>query len=202
MSRDVGKIIRMNTIPRRAFIKLALAGGIAAAGVSRGVRSLYGSTRNSTNVRIESISMHFEELALCRPFKFADAVVTWQTTSLVTCTVRAAAGKERSGFGMLPLKCTFAFPSKTLSPEARLLAMKALAQELVKVARDYQEFGHPFDLYWELAPAYDQAAVEVSRRLQLANPIPKLGTLVTAAAVDPITDAENTTPRLCMCVCY
>ena len=62
--------------------------------------------------------------------------------------------------------------------------MKALAEELVKVSGEYQEFGHPIDINWELAPAYLKAAADVSRRLQLAEPIPKLCTLVTAGAVD------------------
>jgi L-alanine-DL-glutamate epimerase-like enolase superfamily enzyme len=63
-------------------------------------------------------------------------------------------------------------------------AMKALAAEIARVTGAYKEFGHPLDINWDLAPLYLKAAAEVSQRLRLADPIPKLCTLVTAAAFD------------------
>jgi L-alanine-DL-glutamate epimerase-like enolase superfamily enzyme len=102
----------------------------------------------------------------------------------VECTVRTAAGKTATGFGILPLNYVFTFPSERLSADARLGAMKALADEIGKVTRAYQEYAHPIDFNWELAPRYQSAAAEVSRRLQLADPIPRLCTLVTAGAFD------------------
>src|SRR5262249_36674673 len=116
--------------------------------------------------------------------KFAGTVVDRQTMLTVNCTVRTAAGNEAKGFGTLPLNYTFTFPSKTLSPDARLGAMKALAGEIAKVTRAHREFGHPIDLNWDLAPLYHRAAADVSRRLQLGDPIPRLCTLVTAGAFD------------------
>jgi L-alanine-DL-glutamate epimerase-like enolase superfamily enzyme len=62
--------------------------------------------------------------------------------------------------------------------------MQALAEELATVTGDYQESGHPLDINWNLAPAYLKAADRVSRRLALADPIPKLCTLVTGATFD------------------
>src|SRR5262249_20390234 len=88
------------------------------------------------------------------------------------------------GFGTLPLNYTFSFPSKKLSPDARLGAMKTLAEEIAKVTEKHQEYAHPIDINWALAPLYLKAAAEVSQRLQLADPIPKLCTLVTAGAFD------------------
>src|SRR4029450_1412818 len=57
-------------------------------------------------------------------------------------------------------------------------------EEIAKVTGAYKEFGHPLDINWDLAPHYDRAAADVSRRLQLADPIPRLCTLVTAGAFD------------------
>jgi L-alanine-DL-glutamate epimerase-like enolase superfamily enzyme len=62
--------------------------------------------------------------------------------------------------------------------------MKALAGALTKVTASYKEYGHPIDINWALDPAYQKAAAEVSERLHLAEPIPKLCTLVTASAFD------------------
>jgi L-alanine-DL-glutamate epimerase-like enolase superfamily enzyme len=171
-------------ITRREFVKSAVAGCISAAGLGLGARHLYGFANTRSDIRIESISVSFEEFTFRSPLKFAQAVVDRQTMSTVHCSVRTTSGKEATGFGTLPLNFTFAFPSQKLSPDARLTAMKALAEELVKVTREYREFGHPIDINWELAPQYEKAAEEVSRRLGLADPIPKLCTLVTAAALD------------------
>ncbi|HMC65473.1 MAG TPA: hypothetical protein VKI65_11085, partial [Gemmataceae bacterium] len=175
----------MNRTTRRAFLRGAasIAGGICTAGLSTGVQLLAAGTKNS-DVRIERISCSYEEHVFRAPLKFALAVVNRQTMLTVNCTVRTVGGKVTTGFGTLPLNYVFTFPSKMLSEQARLAAMKALAEELAKVSGDYQEFGHPMDINWELAPAYLKAAAEVSRRLQLTDPIPKLCTLVTAAAFD------------------
>jgi L-alanine-DL-glutamate epimerase-like enolase superfamily enzyme len=137
-----------------------------------------------SDVRIEDIALRFEEFVFRTPLKFARAVVDRQTMLTVKCTVRTVAGAEAKGFGTLPLNYTFTFPSRKLSPDTRQGAMKSLAEEIAKVTRDYREFGHPIDINWELAPLYQKAAALVSRRLQLADPIPKLCTLVTAGAFD------------------
>ena len=59
-----------------------------------------------------------------------------------------------------------------------------MAEQIAKVTEGYRDYGHPIDINWELAPAYLKSAAEVSRRLKLADPIPKLCTLVTAGAFD------------------
>src|SRR5262245_15615829 len=170
----------MTRTTRRTFVKhaAALAGGLGAAG------NVSSTPTRKSDVRIERISCSFEEHAFRAPLKFALAVVNRQTMLTVNCTVRTGADKVATGFGTLPLNYVFTFPSKKLSEQARLGAMKALAEELGKVSGAYQEYGHPIEINWELAPAYRKAAAAVSRRLQLAEPIPQLCTLVTAAAFD------------------
>jgi L-alanine-DL-glutamate epimerase-like enolase superfamily enzyme len=174
----------MSRTTRRSFLNNTLAGGLAAAGVQAWGPGTFGAPTRYTDVRIENVSVAFAEFAFRSPFKFAGVVVTRQTMSTVSCTVRTSAGKVASGFEVLPLNYTFTFPSSKLTPADRLAAMQALAEELAKVTGAYREFGHPIDIYWNLAPAYNRAAHEVSQRLKLADPIPKLCTLVTAAAFD------------------
>jgi L-alanine-DL-glutamate epimerase-like enolase superfamily enzyme len=148
-----------------------------------GVAILPGRARKS-NIRIEDISLRFEECAFRTPLKFARTVVDRQIMLTMDCTVRTATGKEAKGFGTLPLNYTFTFPSTKLSHDARQGAMKALAEEIAKVTGGYKEFAHPIDINWALAPLYVRAAADVSRQLHLADAIPKLCTLVTAGAFD------------------
>src|ERR1044071_1543796 len=149
----------MNKTSRRSFVKsaAAFAGGIGTAGLSLGVEIILPD-KKKTDIRIESISHRFEEHAFRAPLKFAGAVVNRQTMLTVTCVVRTAAGKVATGFGSLPLNYIFTFPSKTLSEQARLKAMMALAEELARTSADYKEFGHPIEINWDLAPLYFKAA--------------------------------------------
>ena len=170
---------------RRKFVKNAgaLAGAMAASGLT-GCAGILTTHRKKTDVRIERISFGYDEHIFRASVGFAGAVVNRATMVTVKCSVRTAGGKVASGFGSMPFNHTFSFPSKTLSNETKNDAMKALAAELAKVTGAHQQFGHPLDINWDLAPQYLKASAEVSERLRLADPIPKLCTLVTAAAFD------------------
>ena len=174
----------MNPTSRRQFFKCTATGGMAIASLSNGRHRLFAANRKPSDIRVEQVSVSFEELAFRSPFQFAGTTVYHQTMSTVQCTVRTVDGRVTNGFGILPLNYTFTFPSKKLAPDVRLAAMKALAEELAKVTASYQEFGHPLEINYDLVPRYDKAAADVSKRLQLADPIPKLCTLVTAGAFD------------------
>jgi L-alanine-DL-glutamate epimerase-like enolase superfamily enzyme len=175
----------MHKTTRRTFAKSAAAvtGGICTGALSGGVLVL-ATSRKQTDVRVERVSCSYQEYVFRAPLKFARAVVNRQTMIKVQCTVRTAEGKAAQGFGILPLNHTFSFPSKKLPPDARLGAMKALAVRIATITGAYKDFAHPLHINWELAPAYLQAAAEVSQQLRLADPIPKLCTLVTAGAFD------------------
>ncbi len=173
-------------ITRRKFVKNAgaLAGGVVAASLTGGIGILSAASRKNSDIRINHISFGYDEYLFRAPVGFAGAVVDRATMVTVRCSVRTAGGKVASGFGSMPFNHTFSFPSKKLTNETKNDAMKTLAAELAKVTGSYQEFAHPIEINWELAPLYLKAAAEVSERLHLADPIPKLCTLVTAAAFD------------------
>jgi L-alanine-DL-glutamate epimerase-like enolase superfamily enzyme len=173
----------MKMVTRRRFIKHATTVAVGMSGLGR-VPILSAAEKKKSDIRIESLTFRYEEHRFRTPLKFAQTVVDRQTMLTVNCTVRTAAGKEAAGFGVLPLNYTFTYPSKKLMPEARLAAMKELAAQISKVTGEYKEFGHPIDINWELVPQYDKAAAEVSKKLQLADPIPKLCILNTAGAID------------------
>src|SRR5213596_1954022 len=173
-------------ITRRKFVKNAgaLAGGVVAARLTGGIGILSAASRKKSDIRIDHISFGYDEYLFRAPVGFAGAVVDRATRVTVRCSVRTAGGNVASGFGSIPFNHTFSFPSKKMTNETKNDAMKALAAELAKVTGSHQEFAHPIEINWDLAPLYLKAAAAVSERLHLADPIPKLCTLVTAAAFD------------------
>jgi hypothetical protein len=162
----------MREITRRTFLGTAGAFGILSASTKK------------TDIRMEEMSSSYEDYLYRAPIKFGGSVVDRATVLNVNCTVRTADGKVAKGFGSMPLGNVWSFPSKKMPYDTTLGAMKALAAEMVKITGSYKEFAHPIDINAALEPRYRQAAAEVSQRLQLAEPIPDLCTLVTASAVD------------------
>ncbi|HUS37012.1 MAG TPA: enolase C-terminal domain-like protein, partial [Verrucomicrobiae bacterium] len=142
------------------------------------------AAKNSADIRIEDVSFSFEDFIFRAPVGFAGTVMDRATLITVQVHVRTRAGKVGSGFGTIPFNHVFSFPSKHLSNVQKNDAMKALATEIAKVTRACNEFGHPLELNFELAPQYFKAAADLSQRLNLPDPIPRLCTLVTAAAFD------------------
>ncbi len=62
--------------------------------------------------------------------------------------------------------------------------MKQLAGRINTITDKHKEIAHPVDLNVSLEPMYLAAAAEVTKSMKLAEPIPKLCTLVTASPFD------------------
>src|SRR5882672_6113206 len=138
---------------RRKFVKNAgaLAGGVVAASLTCGIGILSAASRKNSDIRIDHLSISYDEHIFRAPVGFAGAVVDRATMVTVRCSVRTAGGKVATGFGSMPFNHTFSFPSKKLTNQAKNDAMKALATELAKVTGGYQEFAHPIEVNWDLA---------------------------------------------------
>jgi L-alanine-DL-glutamate epimerase-like enolase superfamily enzyme len=163
---------------RRAFLKSVVASMAYSPAL------LKGSRPRSTDVHIEDVSTDYRNYTYRVPIKFGGVVADRVTILEVNCVVSSANGKSAKGFGTMPLANTWAFPSRKMAFDTTLGAMKALAERISGLTRSYKEYGHPIDLNWALEPMYLQAAAEVSKQLNLAEPIPKLCTLVTASSFD------------------
>lgn len=155
----------------------------AASAVLIGAPAL-GAGSRPTDVRIESITHSYQDFKYRAPYKFGGRAVDRVTLLNVECTVRSRDGKTAKGFGSMPMGNVWAFPSQVLSYDQTLAGMKALAARIDKATAGYREYGHPIDLNVALEPAYLKAATEVDAQLKLAEPIPKLCTLVTASPFD------------------
>jgi L-alanine-DL-glutamate epimerase-like enolase superfamily enzyme len=141
-------------------------------------------TARPTDIRIEAVDFGYEDFLYRTPIKFGGVAVDRATLVNVHCTVRTMAGQTARGFGSMPLGNVWSFPSKLLRYDATLAAMKALVERVASLTGGYREAGHPIDLTCALEPAYLDAAREVTRVQNLAEPIPHLCTLVVASAFD------------------
>ncbi|MCI0717598.1 MAG: hypothetical protein L0338_01185 [Acidobacteria bacterium] len=148
----------------------------AAAGAKPGLRR--------SDIRILDVQHDFEDHKYRAPYQFGGRTVDHVTLLNVNVRVANASGKEALGFGSMPLGNAWAFLSQVVTYDQSLEAMKQLAGEIRSVTAGYDRAAHPIDINWELEPEYVKAAVEVSRRMQLAEPIPVLCTQVTASPFD------------------
>lgn len=138
----------------------------------------------NSDIRIRDFTTDTEDFHYRSPIKFGGVILDRVTILNVRCIVETRAGKYAHGFGSMPLGNVWAFPSKLLSYEQTLGAMKAVAERVKAIATGYREFGHPIDIAHHLEPAYLSAAVEVTKVLDLPEPIPPLCTLVAASPFD------------------
>ncbi len=169
---------------RRALLRTALfSPAIALAGFRSG-GNVFLMTRKPTDISIEEVSTSYEDFLYRTPIKFGGTVVDRATLLNVNCVVRTVNGRVAKGFGSMPLGNVWSFPSRTMSYQTTLDAMKALAERIAKITANYHEPGHPIDINVALESAYLEAADAVSKEMKLAGPIPKLCTLVTASPFD------------------
>jgi L-alanine-DL-glutamate epimerase-like enolase superfamily enzyme len=138
----------------------------------------------TTDIRIQEVHYDYEDFVYRAPIKFGGVALDRATTLNVECLVQTVAGQTAKGFGSMPLGNVWSFPTRVLNYDATLAAMKTLAGEIANLTGNFKEAGHPIDLTLALEPAYLRAARDVSGRLDLAEPIPPLCTLVTASPFD------------------
>jgi L-alanine-DL-glutamate epimerase-like enolase superfamily enzyme len=162
---------------RREFLKSMAAAPLAA--VAPAVAARLGS-----DIRIAEIHPSYTDYVYRAPYKFGGRVVDRVTLLNVRCRVTTRNDRSAWGFGSMTLGNMWAFPSKTMTYDTTLEAMKALASRIERIAADCRETGHPLDFNLVLEPEYLKAAAEISRERKLDEPIPKLCTLVVASPFD------------------
>jgi L-alanine-DL-glutamate epimerase-like enolase superfamily enzyme len=161
---------------RRVFLSSSAAASFGLAA--------FRPITNQIGIRIEELSFDYEEFRYRAPYKFGGVPVDRATILNAKVVVRTPDGKTAIGFGSMPLGNVWAFPSREMSYDTTLNAMKTLAERIAKITANYKEDGHPIDINVALEPEYLKAAADISRELKLQAPIPKLCTLVTASPFD------------------
>jgi L-alanine-DL-glutamate epimerase-like enolase superfamily enzyme len=135
-----------------------------------------------TDIRVLEVVHDFERHTYRAPYMFGGRSVDRVTILNVRARVRTGAGVEAWGFGSMTLGNAWAFPK--VSQDEGLGVMIALADSCRAATAACDEEGHPIDLWRVLEPAYLQAAPAVAAARGMAQPIPKLCTLVVASAFD------------------
>ncbi|MBO0720920.1 MAG: hypothetical protein J2P41_08855 [Blastocatellia bacterium] len=166
----------MKTQSRRNFIGNTTLASLGLTGLR--------SPNDPNGIRIEELRYDYEEFRYRAPYKFGGVPVDRATILNVNVVVRKPDGKTARGFGSMPLGNVWSFPSREMSYDTTLNAMKALAERISKISANYREYGHPIDLNFALEPEFLKAAAELSQEMKLRTPIPKLCTLVTASPFD------------------
>jgi L-alanine-DL-glutamate epimerase-like enolase superfamily enzyme len=160
-------------LSRRRFLT-GLAGGPAV---------LLGAT-GSPGVRIREVHHRYEDFVYRTPLKFGGVLTNLATMLNVDCVVELPGGKAVPGFASMKMANVWAFRSRVLSYDDTLNTLKRLADRISRIVSAYTERGHPIDIDFALQDSYFKAAEEVTRELRLAEPIPKLCTLVAASGFD------------------
>jgi len=171
-------------LSRRQFLEVVAASPLALPRRSTESASAGIAAPRATDIRIDEIRHSYEDYGYRAPYKFGGRVVDRVTLLNVYCRVTTRNGKSARGFGSMTMGNMWAFPSKTMSYDTTLDAMKALADRIARITSDCNDVGHPLDLNHVLEPAYLKAAADVSSARKLDDPIPKLCTLVVASPFD------------------
>lgn len=136
-----------------------------------------------TDVRISEAILEVEPIPFRTPLKFGGRIVDTSFLINVEVTVETHAGKHATGFGSMPVGNVWAWPSE-LPVEKTAEVMQTFAEEVVEIANQYPEFGHPIDISFQLSGEYYHLGQTLPGRLKLDEPMPELAQLVAASPFD------------------
>ena len=138
----------------------------------------------ATDIRVERATVTFEPIAYRSPLKFGGRIVDKARLVTVQVTVESRNKKHAVGTGSMPLGNVWAWPTDALSIEQTENAMSAFAEAVVELANDYEDFGHPLEMIYQISAEYGHLAKTVSKKLGLTESMPELAQLVAASPVD------------------
>lgn len=139
---------------------------------------------NSKDICVKDVRIGFEDLILRSPLKFGGKVLTALTLLNVEVFVEDRLGRRDRGIGSMVMGNSWSFPSALYRYDETLHAMKILAEHIHNIVGSSNAFGHPVELMTDLEPDFLSATSDVTRELQMQEPIPKLCTLVVASPFD------------------
>jgi L-alanine-DL-glutamate epimerase-like enolase superfamily enzyme len=125
--------------------------------------------------QIKDVRFKFEDFRYRTPIKFGGVALDRVTLLNVHIDLESSTGQCATGFGSMPLGNVWAFPSKTLTYEQTLAAMKAHAAAVRAIYAGCKEPAHPIETTMSLESDIFRAAAE---------PMPRLAALVVASPFD------------------
>ncbi|HID24666.1 MAG TPA: hypothetical protein EYP14_20025, partial [Planctomycetaceae bacterium] len=137
-----------------------------------------------TDIAVKEVRRSTERYAYRMPLKFGGVPVSETELLNVEVQVESRAGRRAWGEGSMPFGNTWAFPSKRVPYEQTLGAMRRLSELIADELPRCGLCGHPVELADALEPRWLELAERVTDELRLAEPLPKLATLVVASPFD------------------
>ena len=138
----------------------------------------------STDIRVRAVEHTTTDVAYRTPLKFGGVPTTHATLLDVRVRVETARGQSAWGTGSMPLGAVWAFPSRRVPPALAAEAMTRLAREIAGRLAAFEATEHPIELWHQFEPEAIRLAQDVTEVLSLAEPIPRLATLVCLSAFD------------------
>lgn len=118
---------------RRRLIQVGAASPIAWLGGEGSFSIATPRSAKPSDILIDEVSYQFQEFRYRAPYQFGGRTADRATILNVGCTVHTRNGRAAKGFGSMPLGNVWSFPSKTMSYDTTLGAMKALAERVSKI---------------------------------------------------------------------
>lgn len=141
-----------------------------------------------TDVRIKDVTFGYEDYLYRTPIKFGGVALDRVTLLNVEMAVETQAGKVARGFGSMPLGNVWAWPTKALTYNETLAAMKKAAKLICECYRQFPNSGHPVLITQQLEASFQfrRLTDEVRMRSEDGTPqfMPLLAKLVTASPFD------------------
>jgi len=152
-----------------------------------------GASPKSTDLQTRSCTLYFLPIQSRMPIKFGHQVLTHVTCARVRATVADRSGRVAEGWGETPLAVEWAWPSQ-LPYEARHQSMQRFCERLAIAWAEFPSFGHPMELGYDFLEGVLPGLVQQHNRAEgLAEPMPRLASLVCASAFDlAVHDAYGT----------
>lgn len=138
----------------------------------------------STDIRVRDVYFEYEDFKYRSPIKFGGVALDRVTLLNAKVTVESGAGKFSTGFGSMPLGNVWAYPSRVLTYDQTLGAMRFLASRVAEGYKLCGLSGHPIDITHRLEPELLLAGADFTALHRLSDPVPKLAVLVVASAFD------------------
>nr|MCA9116647.1 mandelate racemase/muconate lactonizing enzyme family protein [Planctomycetaceae bacterium] len=138
----------------------------------------------STDIRIVEATCSFESIPFRTPLKFGGRVVETCTLINVEVDVESRNGHMARGYGSMPLGNVWAWPTTALSIDDTEKAMRAFAEEVVRLGNLYPDYGHPLEICFQLSGEYSHLGKTLPPKMNIPEAMPELAQLVSASPFD------------------
>jgi L-alanine-DL-glutamate epimerase-like enolase superfamily enzyme len=131
-------------------------------------------------IKIQDLALSYEDYRYRTPIKFGGVALDRVTLLNVAIVVEEGSGKRAQGFGSMPLGNVWAWPTRALSYEQTLGAMREFADVCAQIYGTSGLVGHPIEITHALEPEF----LARTSATPLSEPMPALAKLVVASPFD------------------